>query len=143
MRKTFPRMQIQIIDTILQRHNPAVEKVPRAHQLAAEVVDDKAAAQRLHVQRGFIKVARGVILQVKHLQGQLAAGGDERPAAGNPARIVLRGPDERIYLVVARTGRTDRDMDTGVVIADDLSLDGDRIGHVDYVVENAAQSMRN
>ena len=50
-------VQLEVVDPALQRHDPAVEQVGGAHQLAAEVVDDEATAQRLHVQRGLVEVA--------------------------------------------------------------------------------------
>src|ERR1039458_7169657 len=102
--KALSCMQFQKIDAALQRDDPAVEQAGWARILAAKVIDDEAAAQRLQVQWRLVVMACRVIAQIEHLQRQLAAGGDERPAAWNPARVVFLGPDEREVFVVQFRG---------------------------------------
>ncbi len=89
MLKRLPGVQLQIVDAALQRHDPAIEQVGGRDELAAEVVDDEAAAERLHVQRRFVEMAVGVVAQVEHFEREFAAGEDEGPLAGHPARVVL------------------------------------------------------
>ena len=92
--EAFAGVQLEIVDAAFQRHDPAVEQVGGADELAAEVVDDEAAAQRLHVQRRLVEVAVRVVAQVEHVEREFAAGDDERTPAGNPAGVVFFAPDD-------------------------------------------------
>ena len=75
-----------------------------ADELAAEVVDDEAAAEGLDVERRLVEVAGGVVAEVEHFEGKFAAGDDEGPAAGNPAGIDFGGADEGDFAFVAGLG---------------------------------------
>src|SRR5439155_5414945 len=87
----------QVVDALLQRHDPAVEEVLRRDPLAAEVVDHEDPAVRLHLERGFVELRRFVVDEVERLEGELAAGHDDRPLADDPA-VVEAQPvrDDRI-----------------------------------------------
>ena len=87
-------MELQVVDAAFEGHDPAVEQVGGADELAAEVVDDEAAAERLHVQGRLVVIARGVVAQVEHVEGELAAGDDEGTAAGDPARVEFLAADD-------------------------------------------------
>ena len=113
-----------------------------AHELATEVVDDEATAQGLHVQGRLVVVADRVVAQVKHLEREFAAGNHERTPAGHPAGIEFLAPNNGHRILVFGFGRIELDVDAGIVDADDLAFHDDRIGHVDYVVEDAAERER-
>ena len=136
-------MQFEVIEAILQRHDPTVQKGLRADQLAAEVVNDKTAAQGLHMQGSLVEVRRGVEAEIEHLQRQFAAGDHKGPPARNPARVVFVAPDKGEIVVLDRGVGAQQGVKAGVVDADDLAHDHDRVRHVDYVGEYAGKAERN
>src|ERR1035441_1577950 len=136
-------MQLQVVEPVLQWRDPTVEQILGRYQLAAEVVDDKTAAQCLHMERSLVVICRGVIFEIEHLQRQLATGVDKGPPAGDPARVIFLAPDEGERVVVARGGGTQQSMKAGVVDAHDLPLDDDRVRHVDHVGEYACKAERD
>src|ERR1700728_1124784 len=93
-REALAGVQFQVVDAALEGHDPAIEQVGRAYQLAAKVIDDEASAQGLHVERSLVEIGCGVVPQIEHLQRQFAASDDERPAAGNPTRVVFLAAHE-------------------------------------------------
>ena len=118
------RMQLQIVDPALHRHDPAVQRSARSHKLPAEVVDEETAAKRLHVQRSFIIMAYRVVAHVEHIQRQLAACDHERPSARNPALVVRFAPETRdLFVLLAAVQGAERKMNARVIKADDLALD--------------------
>ena len=141
MLKLLPVWSLRIVDAAFEWHDPAIEQVGGADELTAEVVDDEAAAEGLYVQGRLVIVAVGVIAEVEHIERELAAGDDERPAARNPAGIVFFAADDGEAVVLSNRGDVERDVDAGVVNADDLALDDDRVGDVDDVVEDARRRM--
>ena len=85
-----PGVQRQEVDAALERHDPAVQQVARRNALAAEVVDDEHAAVGLQLDRRFVELRDRVERQVEHLERQLAADDDHRPADLLPAAIERR-----------------------------------------------------
>ena len=69
---------------------------------------------------GLVEVARLVKFQVKHLQRQFAARGYEWPPASDPASVKFLGTGKRLKAIFVHIGRAYRDMNAGVVEADDL-----------------------
>ena len=61
----FAVRQVEKIDPLFQRHDPAIEQRVGAHFLAAEVVDDQRATVALELQRGFADARRAI---ERHLQ---------------------------------------------------------------------------
>ena len=88
-------MQRQVIDAVLQRDNPAVQQVARAHLLAAKVVDQQDAAVGLDLKRRFIIFERIVKHQIQTSQGQLAARHNEWAFDTHPARIAAGAGAQR------------------------------------------------
>src|SRR5262245_59985206 len=72
-RKLFSRVVRQIVDFSFQGEDPAVEQLVRAHALAAEVVDDEDAADRLHLQRRLVVFRMRIKIEIEHLEGQFTA----------------------------------------------------------------------
>ena len=77
--------------------------------------------------------------QLERVERQLAADGDQRPAAAHPAAILDRaGFDQRLAL-----RHRDRLVHDRIEDADDLALDRDRVRHGDVAVEQVADALRD
>ena len=133
-------MQLEIVHPALHGHDPAVEQAGGGHQLAAEVVDDEAAAQGLNVERRLVEIGGGVEAQVQHLQGQFAAGDDEGPATGDPAGIDLLQADEGGGAALGGLPQVQPLVHARVIDAHDLAADHDGVGDIDNVVEDVGQA---
>ena len=98
-------VQIQIIDPRLERHNPSIEQVACGHSLPSEVVDDEHAAVGFEVHWRFIELRQLAIPQIEHLQRQLSADRDDRPADSDPPSIdrVIRADDGMLVVVCRET----------------------------------------
>ncbi len=81
------RLQRQDIVTHLHRNDPAVDDFLRRLRLAAEIVDDEDAARRLELQRRLIGAGDRVVLEIEHVERQLAAGHHGRALAQHVAAI--------------------------------------------------------
>jgi hypothetical protein len=68
----WPGGQRNVVEAVLQRHDPAVEQLLGAARLPAEVVAEEDAAAGLHRQ-GRLVVRPSAELQVEHGQVRLAA----------------------------------------------------------------------
>ena len=84
-------MQGQEIQAVFKRHDPAVEQVAWADELAAKVVDQQDAAVGFNLEGGFIKFIDIIENQVKPGQGQFTANDNEGPANAQPARVAAYG----------------------------------------------------
>jgi len=131
-------MQLQIVDMVLQGHNPAVQQAGWAHQLAAEVVDDETAAQRLHMQGGLVEVAVSSYLR-SSISSVSSPPWSQKAAGKDPAPVIFLGADKRLMAIVIHVRGSHRGMNAGIVEAEDLAFDGDRIRHVNHVAEDAAE----
>src|SRR5580700_3771076 len=138
--ETLAGVEFEVVDAVFERDDPAVEEGGGADELAAKVVDDEAATQRLDMEGRLVIMADGVVEEVEHLEGELAAGNEKGPAAGNPAVVENIGAGRQESAIVAEPGAIDGDVNRGVEDADDLALDGDGVGNVDDVAEHAGQA---
>src|SRR5579863_6117137 len=77
------------VDAAIERHDPAVEQIPRRNHLASEVVDQQDSVVGLHLQRGAVGAAGLVLLQIEHAGDEFSANGYERPPADGPARVYI------------------------------------------------------
>jgi hypothetical protein len=130
-------MELEIFNPALERHDPAVEKRFRRHDLAAEVVDHEGPAQCLDVEGRLVELGNRIEAQIEHIKGQLAAGDDEGPLAGDPTAVEIFAPD------AARLGGACRLLigalvNAGIEDLDDLPFHLEAIGDVDHIVEDAA-----
>src|SRR5438105_10345191 len=130
-------MELEILDAALERHDPAVEQGFWSDDLAAEVVDDEGAAERLDVERRFVELRQHIETQVEHVERQLAAGNDERALAGDPAAVEVLAPyaagfKRALRLVI------DAFVNAGVEHLDDLAFHLETIRNVDHIIEDAA-----
>ena len=141
--ESFAGMQLEVVETAFERHDPAVEQVGGADELAAEVVDDEAAAESLQMERRLVEMSCGVVAQVEHFKREFATGENERAFAGHPARVVFLSAEKRQGVLLGRRCDANRDVNAGVVDADDLAIDTDGVGHVDDVAENVAEAVRD
>ena len=84
------RRQREEIVPVFQRNDPAVQQLGRLDPLAAEVVDQQAAAIALHLQRRFADIAERVVADFQAVHRQFAADDDGGPANLHPAAVVCR-----------------------------------------------------
>src|SRR5579875_375233 len=77
----FPAGQIQEVNSPIERDDPAVKHILRAHSLPSKVIDNKNTIVGLHLKRGGVKLCERVHLQVQHLERQLASDNHPGPAA--------------------------------------------------------------
>src|SRR5579875_4038208 len=91
------------------------------------------------MQRSLVIVPDRVVKQVEHLEGQLAAGYQKRPAAGYPA-VVRNIVTNRRQAIVAGLDDIDGNVNGRVEHLDDVPLDGDGVGDVDDVAEHVGQA---
>src|SRR5689334_20200295 len=91
--KTLASVQLEIVDAVLERDDPAVQHVVWAHQLTSEIVDDERTAERLYVQRGLVELGGVAPLQIEHVERELPAGDDDGPPAIDPPFIHFVAPD--------------------------------------------------
>ena len=87
---------------ILQRDDPAVEQRRRFDPLAAEVVDQQAAAIALQLQRGFAHVAVRVVAEFQAVHRHFAADHHGRTPDLDPATVVIGVPDDALRVVFRR-----------------------------------------
>ena len=85
----FPDLQVQMDG--MEKPMPMAEFLAaakaEADDLAAEIVDQEDAVQRLHVQRRLVEVGGTVVSQVELIERQFAADDDERPLTWYPAGV--------------------------------------------------------
>ena len=144
MLKLAPDAQLEIVDAAFHGHDPAVQEVSRAYELATEVVDEEAAAQCLHVQRRFIVMPLLVVAQVQHVQSQFASGHNERPPASDPAFVARVAQEARGFRprIVLRW-KIRPEMKPWIEKADDLAFNGDCIRHMDHILKDAGETERD
>ncbi len=82
-----PGVQAQIIETVFQRDDPAIEQIARANLLAAEVVNEQDAAIGFDLERGFVKFGGVVENKVEAFKREFAADDDEGATNFQPAWV--------------------------------------------------------
>ena len=112
-----------------QRHDPAIEQLRRLDPLAAEVVDQQAAAVALHLQRGLVDVVPRVVPQFEVVHRQLAADDDRGPRDLQPAAVVIAALGDSPLVV------DDRLVVGRVVELDDLAVFVERVRNPDLLAE--------
>ena len=136
----WPRLQRQVVDPALERHDPAVQQVARRALLPAEVVDDQHAAVGDGLHGRAIEAGRRAVAQLERVERQLAADHDHRTPAAHPAPVAdARGrgrPRRRVGPDALRgsPGSNNRMM---------LPFDLDRVRDRDVAVEQIADRLRD
>src|SRR5437762_9159754 len=80
-------VQREVVDALLERHDPSVEEVLGRDPLPAEVVDHEDPAVRLHLERRLVELRHLVVDEVERLERELPAGHHDRPLRNDPAVI--------------------------------------------------------
>src|SRR2546426_5439335 len=131
----LPGVQREVVDALLERHDPAVQEVLRRHALAAEVVDHEDAAVRLHLERSLVELRGLVVDEVERLERELAAGHDDWPLRDDPAVVEAETLGDH---------RVERDAVIDLVEdLDDLLVDLDRIRQDDLALEERDEDLRD
>src|SRR6185295_11491444 len=105
------------VDAPVEGHNPTVQQVARAHQLAAKVVDEQNAVVGLHLQRSGVNAGRFIQAQFEHAGDQFTTHQDAGTFAHDPAGV-------HVFVVVF-----DGVMYHRVKDADDLAVHFHRVGN--------------
>src|SRR5438067_961508 len=129
-------IELQIIDLVLHRHDPAIEQIVGTEFLAAEIVDQQHAVERLDVHRRVVELGLAVVLQIDHIEGHLADGDRHRPLAGDPALVEDYHLHAEPRVQAGRVLWYRRLVQGRVEDLDDLAADFDRVGDVDDVLEH-------
>lgn len=127
----FTVLEAEEVHSAFEWDDPAVEQVSGAEELSAEVIDEEATAECLHVEWGLVKVADVVVAEVEHFECELAAGDDDGPAAGHPTHVMGAVADEGEVIFPDGDIVFDGFVDAHVEDADDLPVDGDGVGNED------------
>src|SRR5690349_21711304 len=134
------RMQGQVVEAALERHDPAVQQVLRTHPLTTEVVHQEDAAIGLELQRRFVEARQRIESQIEHVERELAADHDHWTTDADPASIPGLGSNDarrRTRVEILERLVTDR-----IEHGDDVALDVDREGHVHVAADRASESFR-
>src|SRR5438093_13273264 len=90
-------MQREVIDALLERDDPPVEKVFWRNALTSEVVDHEDAAVGLHLERRLVELRGLVVDEVERLERELAAGHDDGTLADDPPVVVAKPVRRRLF----------------------------------------------
>lgn len=126
---------VEEVETLFERHDPAIEQLDRLHALAAEVVNDERAAVALKLDGGFAGLAGRVVLDFEGFHRQLAADDDGGAANLHPAVVDHVGPEDGVFL----TGNL-----LVIRCVEDLhdhAVDDEALGDVDVVAEAAGDAL--
>src|SRR5262245_47205813 len=134
----LPGVQREIVDAALERHDPSVEQILRAHALAAEVVDQEHAAVRLQLDRRFVELRERVEGEVEHVERQLAADDDDRTLDADPPAVARRGGKQTRHLDV----QLERLVVDWIAHRHHVPVDVDRMRDVHVAAERAAHAFR-
>ena len=133
-------MQREIVDPVLERHDPAVQQLVGPNPLAPEVVHEEHAADRLHVNRRLVEFRDRIEREVELIERQLAADHHHRTADAHPPSIALRAEDH------ARRGRValalERFVRDRIEHGDRMPIDVDRVRQVHVAAQRAPHAFR-
>ena len=145
-REAFAGVELEVVDAAFQRHDPAIQQLRRVDLLAAEIVDEKHAVQRLHVQGRVVGAGVGVVAQLEHVEGEFAAGDCDGAAADHPAGVECldlqaAAGGEQLHAGAGLIGFLDEGPVQRLVEQfDDLAGDFDGVWHVDGLAEDAGDA---
>src|SRR5262249_43628914 len=130
-----PRLQGQIVDSLLERDDPAIEQGLWLNELPPEIVDDEYATKGFYMERRIVEIGNLVVAKIQHFQRELAPRDDEGPTAGDPAAIEIAPADLDV-----RAARLALDLlvHGAVENLDDLAFDLDAVRDVDNVRKQPA-----
>ena len=118
----LPVAKVEIVVATFERDDPAVEQFGGVDPLAAEVVDQQAAAVALELDRGFADVGGGVVANFEVVHRQFAADDDGGPVNLHPAHVGMG------RLKQALAAGCQRFVTSGVEELHELAVFGERAG---------------
>ena len=80
-------MELQIIYFAFHRNDPAIQQIIGTKFLSTKIIDEKHTIDRRHMERRVIESHIRTVLQIEHLQSELATGNSDRPYARQPALV--------------------------------------------------------
>ena len=124
--------QCQVVDPVLQRHDPAIEQFGRIDPLPTEVVDQQAAAIALQLQRCLAHVRCWIVANLETVHRQFATDDDCRALNLDPP-LIVRGPGQGGRFVFSN-----RFMEGSVEQLNELAVLDNRVGQP-YVLAEATR----